>query len=82
MAWEVEFAADISLVACVAGKKLTPAPAKDLYTSPLFRKCRAYAEAIGRGRGVDLLRSDRDGVLRELGHESGLIASEEAQTNS
>ena len=36
------------LVSCVARKLCVEAPAKDLYTSPLFRKSRAYVERIGR----------------------------------
>lgn len=39
--------ADLLLVTCVKSKRPTPAAAKDLYTSPLFRKERAYAEASG-----------------------------------
>lgn len=35
---------DILLIGCVKQKLATPAAAKDLYTSPLFRKGRAYAE--------------------------------------
>jgi hypothetical protein len=35
------------LVGCVAGKFATPLPARDLYTSPLFRRRRAYAEGSG-----------------------------------
>ena len=38
----------IYLVSCVARKLCVPAPAKDLYTSPLFVKTRAYAEKTGR----------------------------------
>jgi hypothetical protein len=37
--------ADILLVTCVKTKQKRPAAAKDLYTSPLFKKQRAYAEA-------------------------------------
>lgn len=36
--------ADIILVTCVKSKAHRPSAAKDLYTSPLFRKQRAYAE--------------------------------------
>lgn len=39
--------ADVVLVGCVKSKLDHPAPARDLYTSPLFRKERAYAEASG-----------------------------------
>jgi hypothetical protein len=35
----------IGLVACSAGKLDRPAPARDLYTSQLFRKASAYAAA-------------------------------------
>lgn len=35
------------LLGCVAGKRSLPAPAADLYTSQLWRKRRAYAEATG-----------------------------------
>jgi len=38
---------DILLVTCVKSKRPTPAPAKDLYTSPLFTKQRNYAESLG-----------------------------------
>ena len=40
-------AADIVLVSCVKSKGARPAAAKDLYTSPLFRKARAFAEGKG-----------------------------------
>lgn len=39
---------DIVLVACVAGKAVDPAPAKDLYRSDWFAKARAFAEASGK----------------------------------
>ena len=35
---------DILLISCVKSKRSEAAPAKDLYTSPLFRKERTYAE--------------------------------------
>ncbi len=35
----------VALVSCVKSKQATPHPAKDLYTSPLFRGLRRYAEA-------------------------------------
>lgn len=35
----------IGLVGCVKQKRDTPAPARDLYTSPLFRGARAYVDA-------------------------------------
>lgn len=40
-------AADILLVTCVKSKGTRPCAAKDLYTSTLFRKQRAYAEKTG-----------------------------------
>jgi len=40
-------AGDLLLVTCVKEKLDTPAAAKDLYVSPLFRKERAYAERRG-----------------------------------
>jgi hypothetical protein len=36
----------VVLVACVAGKKNKPAPAKDLYDSDLFHKSMAYANKL------------------------------------
>jgi len=36
--------ANICLVSCVRGKLAGPVPAKELYTSPLFRKARRFAE--------------------------------------
>lgn len=38
---------DVVLVGCVKSKLDRPAPARELYTSALFRKQRAYAEATG-----------------------------------
>lgn len=38
---------DLLLVTCVKAKLASPAPAKDLYVSPLFRKQRAFAESRG-----------------------------------
>jgi hypothetical protein len=38
---------DIVLVTCVKTKRSSPAPAKDLYISPLFQKQRIYAEQTG-----------------------------------
>lgn len=40
-------APDLVLVGCVKKKLNVPAPARELYTSPLFRKERAYAEQKG-----------------------------------
>lgn len=34
----------VALVSCVKSKKLTPSPARDLYTSALFQGMRRYAE--------------------------------------
>lgn len=41
---QVAPASDLLLVTCVKTKQRRPSAAKDLYTSPLFRKQRAYAE--------------------------------------
>src|SRR6476660_3793703 len=38
--------ADIILVTCVKSKAARPSAAKDLYTSALFKKQRAYAEKV------------------------------------
>jgi hypothetical protein len=43
----LDVAADLILVACVKQKLADPAPARDLYTSDLFRKEREYAERAG-----------------------------------
>lgn len=40
-------APDVLLVSCVKSKRSRPTAAKDLYTSALFKKERAYAERIG-----------------------------------
>lgn len=40
------------LVGCVSSKLAQPAPAKDLYTSPLWQKRRAYAEESGMPWGI------------------------------
>lgn len=37
----------VVLVGCGSDKAAAPAPARDLYTGPLFRKARAWAEAHG-----------------------------------
>ena len=37
----------IQIVSCVGQKQPVPAPAKDLYISPWFRKARAYANSTG-----------------------------------
>jgi len=37
----------IVLVGCGKGKLAHAAPARDLYTGPLFKKARAYAERVG-----------------------------------
>ena len=36
------------LVSCVSKKRAVPAPAQDLYVSPLFLKTRAYVESRGQ----------------------------------
>lgn len=38
---------DVILIGCVKSKLGRAAPAEDLYTSPLFKRRRAYAEASG-----------------------------------
>jgi hypothetical protein len=38
---------DLLLVTCVKTKQTAPAAAKDMYTSPLFKRQRAYAESAG-----------------------------------
>jgi hypothetical protein len=43
-----EGAADLVLIGCVKSKLDHPAPAKDLYTSALFHKERAYAQSSGK----------------------------------
>ena len=53
--------AHIVLVACARTKRLTPSPAKDLYTSPLFMKSRAVAEGYS---GNWYILSAKHGVLR------------------
>ena len=40
--------ADLVLLGCVKSKLDVPAPAEELYVSPLFRKRRAYAESTGQ----------------------------------
>jgi hypothetical protein len=41
---QVDFTGSLVLVSCVKNKLHRPAPARDLYTSPLFQKMRALAE--------------------------------------
>ncbi|MBM3957963.1 MAG: hypothetical protein FJ313_07930, partial [Gemmatimonadetes bacterium] len=43
---------DLVLLGCVAQKRPGPAPAKDLYSSPLWQRRRRYAEASGRPWGI------------------------------
>ena len=50
----------VYLVSCVKEKRATRSPAKDLYTSPWFRKAREYVERQGRPW---LILSVRHGVL-------------------
>ena len=38
--------ATVALVSCVKQKRSSPCAAQDMYTSPLFRKARAYAESV------------------------------------
>jgi len=52
---------DIVVLGCVSEKQPGPAPAKDLYTSPLFAKRRRYAEASGRPW---VIFSAQHGVIR------------------
>lgn len=42
----------VILIGCVKGKRDEPAPARDLYTSSLFKARLGYAEASGRPWGV------------------------------
>jgi hypothetical protein len=60
-AWE---GPDIVLVSCVKTKRHEPAAARDLYTSALFAKERAYAERVGAPWFI-------------LSAEHGLVAPEE-----
>jgi hypothetical protein len=53
---------NIGLVACSAAKATRPAPARDLYVSPLFRAGRAYAERC-YGSGNWLILSARHGLV-------------------
>jgi hypothetical protein len=41
-------ASRVVVIGCVAGKRATASPARDLYQSTLFRGRRAYAEAAGK----------------------------------
>ena len=40
----------IVLISCVAKKKSTPAKAKDMYVSPLFKGAYSYAHKLGADR--------------------------------
>jgi hypothetical protein len=42
----------VGLVGCGKGKLTRPAPAKDLYTGPLFKLCRAYVEKFCDAWGI------------------------------
>ena len=56
----------ICLVACVKGKRGAPAPAKDLYRSPWFRKARRYVEQSG---APWFILSDKHGLVHpDAGH--------------
>ncbi|EPR14754.1 hypothetical protein EWH08_19290 [Sphingobium indicum] len=52
--------APVFLVACVAAKLDRPAPARDLYASPWFRKARAYVE---RQEGQWFILSAKHGLI-------------------
>lgn len=52
--------ARLYLVSCVAAKLARPAPARDLYVSPWFRKARAHVEAQG---GAWLILSAKHGLI-------------------
>jgi len=45
---EITTEADLVLIGCVAQKQSHPAPARDLYTSSLWKKRRRYAESTGK----------------------------------
>lgn len=51
----------IALVSCVKQKQAAPAPARDLYTSALFQKSRAFAE---RHADAWFILSAKYGLLR------------------
>ena len=50
----------VYLVSCVSKKRPQPAPARDLYLSPWFRKARAHVEARG---GTWFILSAEHGLL-------------------
>jgi len=50
----------VAIVGCSGPKLDVPGPARDLYTSPLFRAARAYAEALG---GPWVIASALHGIL-------------------
>lgn len=52
---------DVTLVGCGGSKLPAPAAARDLYTSNLFRKSRAYAEHVG---APWYIASAKHGLLR------------------
>ena len=53
----------IFLISCVGPKRQNPAPSKDLYISPWFRKARSYVEGTGQPWFV---LSAKHGLLRPL----------------
>jgi hypothetical protein len=68
----------IGLVGCAAGKLSRPAPARELYTSQLFRKAAAYAEAnsdrwyvLSAKHGLVAPDTVLEPYDMKLGHKSG-----------
>jgi hypothetical protein len=68
----------IGLVGCAAAKLSRPAPARDLYTSQLFRKASAYAEAnsdrwyiLSAKHGLVSPDTVLEPYDMKLGHKSG-----------
>jgi len=53
----------VVLVACAARKRDKPSPARDLYTSALFRSAPAYAERVIKPNGAWFILSDKHGLL-------------------
>ena|ERR1035437_2720663 len=54
----------IFLVACAAKKRTAQVPAEDLYSSPLFRKARAYALRQLRDGDLWFILSAKHGLLK------------------
>jgi Family of unknown function (DUF6884) len=65
----------VALVSCVKSKQDSPAPAGDLYTSPLFRSFRRYAEA---NADVWYVLSAEHGLL----HPDQIVATYERTLNA